>query len=388
MSKRKICIVITSRGNYAKMKSVIASILERDDLELQIIVAGGAVLDRYGNIARTMEANWGPEIIDRRIHYLVEGEDAVAMAKSAAMATNEFATAFENMRPDVVIVIADRYECLPIAMVASYMNIPVAHVEGGEVSGSIDESIRHAITKLAHLHFPATRDAAARIRRMGEEEHTIKVVGATSLDVIAALDLSDLSDVVQAQKDGKGVGPVLDLDQPYLVVIQHPVTTEYNANFQHVNETIEAVHDIAMPVIWLWPNMDAGADGVSKALRVWRENKRPAFLHMFKALPIELYAPLLHNAACLIGNSSSGIRESAFMGTPTVNVGTRQGGRERGHNVIDVDYDRRQIQDAVRRQIAHGRYAPDHLYGDGQSGKRIVEELAVFDFTLQKRIIY
>jgi UDP-hydrolysing UDP-N-acetyl-D-glucosamine 2-epimerase len=272
-------------------------------------------------------------------------------------------------------------------MTAVYMNIPVAHIEGGEVSGSIDESIRHAITKLAHVHFPATQDAAKRIERLGEDPNTIFTVGATSLDVIFSTDLKDLTDVIALQYS-EGLGPVIDLHQPYLVVIQHPVTTEYDQNFNNVNETIAAVEKIGINTIWIWPNMDAGSDGISKGIRLFLEQRNPEFVHFFKGLAIEYYAPLLKNAACLIGNSSSGIRESASLGVPVVNIGSRQCERNRGQNVLDVPYDRYAIIEAIRFQIRHGTYPMNPLYGDGKAGKRIVDVLKTMRFTLQKRITY
>lgn len=386
LSRRKICIIITTRGNYAKMKSVIENIQKNPHLELQLILGGGVILEKYGRILHSGDNINLP--VDRMIHFLLEGENPVTMAKSAGIAVTEFSTAFEDLKPDVVFVIADRFECLPIAMSACYMNIPVAHMEGGEVSGSIDESIRHSITKLAHLHFPTSKDAAERIERMGEDPAAIFPVGATSMDVIAGLDLDNLEPVRVYQKD-YGLGEMVDIEPGnYHIVIQHPVTTEYDDNFRNVNETIAAIDESKMPVVWIWPNMDAGSDGINKGIRFYREKKSPKNAHFFKSLPIELFAPLLKNAACIIGNSSSGIREAAFIGTPTVNVGTRQGGRERGRNVIDVGYDRNEIADAMDRQVDHGKYEPDYLYGDGKSGKRITDILKKYEFTLQKRITY
>ena len=382
---KRVCIIITTRGNYAKMKSVIAAIQESDCLELQVIVGGGAVLHKYGNILESIEAN-GIHV-DRTVHYLIEGENPTTMAKSAGLAITEFATVFGDLRPDVVVVIADRYETLSIAMAASYMNIPLAHVEGGEVSGSIDESVRHAVTKLAHLHFPATEGAANRIRKMGEDASTVFNVGCTSLDVIRELDLSDLSIVDEAQRKS-GLGPTIDLSDPYIVVIQHPVTTEYEDNLAHINETIQAIDRLKMNTIWIWPNMDAGADGISKGIRMFREKRRPQYVHFFKSLPIEAYAPLLKNARCIVGNSSSGIRESAFLGVPSVNIGTRQQGRERGRNVIDVAYDAEEIAQAVVKQVERGTYEPDFLYGNGEAGKKIVSIMERYEYRLQKSIVY
>jgi UDP-hydrolysing UDP-N-acetyl-D-glucosamine 2-epimerase len=382
---KKVCLVITTRGNYAKLKSVIDLIKDDSDMLLQIIVGGGALLPKYGNMSQSFIDN-GIKV-DRFIYFLVEGETPVTMAKSAGLAITEFSTAFENLCPDVVVVIADRFECLPVAMTAGYMNIPLAHVEGGEVSGSIDESIRHAITKLSHLHFPATKAAAKRIERMGEDPKTIFPVGATSLDVMASLKLDDIACIMEAQQE-IGVGAVVDLTKPYLVVIKHPVTTEYEKNLAHVNETIDAIKALKMNTIWIWPNMDAGSDGISKGIRVFREKEDADYVHFFKSLPIELYAPLLKNSACIVGNSSSGIREAAFLGVPSVNIGSRQRGRERGANVIDVDYDNKEIRRAIERQLDNGHYEPNYLYGDGKASKRIVKILRSFEFKIQKRITY
>ena len=382
---KKICIVITTRGNYAKMKSVIREIRKTDSLKLQLILGGSVILEKYGRIMDSLEEQIP---VDRIIHFVVEGETPVTMAKSAGLAVSEFSTAFESLKPDMVVVIADRFECLSIAMAASYMNLPVAHVEGGEVSGSIDESIRHAITKLAHLHFPATQEAAERIIRMGEDPGSVFAVGGTSLDVFAELDLTNL-DPIRTRQQTSGVGRPIDLSPgKYLIIIQHPVTTEYADNLVHINETIDAIDTLGMPTVWIWPNMDAGSDGISKGLRLFREHRQPEYVHFFKSLPIELFAPLLHNAACIVGNSSSGIREAAFLGTPSVNIGTRQAGRDRCPNVMDVGYDSKEIVQAIQRQINIGRYPADYRYGDGASGKKMVEILANFPFKLQKKITY
>jgi GDP/UDP-N,N'-diacetylbacillosamine 2-epimerase (hydrolysing) len=384
--KKKICVIITTRGNYAKMKSVMCCIETHPLLELQVILGGMVVLEKYGRILNTPG---GQELkVDRQIHFVIEGESPVTMAKSAGIAVSEFATAFENLKPDIVMVIADRFECLPIAMAASYMNIPVAHIEGGEVSGSIDESIRHSITKLAHVHFPASLGAASRIERMGEDPNTIHAVGATSIDVLSEITVEDLLPIKEFQKNW-GLGSNIPLiPGKFIIVIQHPVTTEYEKNYDNINETIKAIEDLKMPTAWIWPNMDAGSDGINRGIRWYRERNKPEHIHFFKSLPIELFGPLLNNTACIVGNSSSGIREAAFLGTPCVNVGTRQNGRERGRNVIDVGYDSQEILEAIGAQLAHGKFESDHIYGNGMSGNKIVDILSTIEFNMQKQITY
>ena len=325
--------------------------------------------------------------IDRSIYFLLEGDNPETIAKSAGLAVIDFTSAFETLKPDAVFVIADRFECLSIAMAAVYMNIPVIHLEGGEVSGSIDESVRHAITKLSHLHFPANASAARRIERMGEDVNTIYPVGSTSLDVIRQLDLDRLDPLIEIQ-GSTAAGRVIDYHEPYLVVIQHPVTTEYEHNLRHVNETIQAIADLKIPTVWIWPNIDAGTDAISQGLNAFQNDTKPAHVQFMSSLPIEQFAVLLKHSACFVGNSSCGIRETAFLGVPSVNIGSRQAGRERGQNVMDVDYRSDEIKAAVRRQIAHGHYEADFLYGDGHAGSKIVEILNHFEFDIQKQITY
>lgn len=380
---KRVCVVLTTRGNYAKMKSTMRAVQRHSGLALQMVVAGGILLPRYGDHARRIEADGFR--IDRRVHFLVEGDDLSAMTTSAGLATIEVGHALEELRPDVVVVIADRYEALSIALAAICLNIPIAHLEGGEVSGSIDESLRHAITKLAHLHFPANHDAADRLRRMGEANDAIFVTGTPSLDLLAELDLGDLSVLESAQKKS-GEGESVDFLSDYIVVSQHPVVTEYEEALRQIEETALAVETTELPAVWVWPNMDAGSEQIREAVRQFCAAHRG--MQHFSALPFEAYAVLLKNARCLLGNSSSGIRECAFIGVPVVNVGTRQAGRARGINVLDVPYERAAILTGIHRQLAHGPYPPDFLYGDGRAGERIAGILATYEFRRQKRIVY
>lgn len=381
--KRRVAIVLTTRGNYAKMKSTMRAVLNHPALELQVVVGGGIVLARYGDYAGIIEADGFR--IDRRVPFLSDGDTLGEMARSAGQATKGMAEAFEELRPDVVIVIADRYEALSVAHAALCMNIPIAHLEGGEVSGSIDESIRHAITKLAHIHFPATSSASDRIIRMGESSESVIVVGSPSLDLLSGLDLSDVSSLNAIHWiDGGDTSP--DFQKDYIVVSQHPVVTEYDDRSENMDETALAVRELGLPAVWVWPNMDAGSAEVTAGIRKFRTDH--ADIHHVASLPMELYAILLKNARCLVGNSSSGIRECEFLGVPVVNIGTRQQGRQRGANVMDVPYDRRAIIRTIHTQLAHGPYQSVHLYGDGRAGEKIANALARHDFRIQKRIAY
>jgi UDP-hydrolysing UDP-N-acetyl-D-glucosamine 2-epimerase len=296
-------------------------------------------------------------------------------------------TLFELLNPDVVITVGDRFETMATAVAAAYMNIPLAHTMGGEVTGTIDESIRHAITKMAHIHFPANQDSADRILRLGEEPNNVHVVGCPRIDLLAEV-LASAGELDAEWLDREGVGGHISTDEPFLLVSQHPVTTEYGQAERQITETLMALHELQMPAVMLWPNVDAGSEDVSRGMRKFRENYKPEYIRFYKNFPVETYLRLMRSAACLVGNSSASIREGAFVGTPAVNIGSRQDGRERAPNVVDVGHDRTAIADAIRRQVAHGRYAPAHLYGDGQAGMRIAEVLARTPLSVQKRIQY
>ena len=385
MSKRKICVVVTARPSYSRIRTALLAIRDRDDLELQLVVAASALLDRYGGAVQVIERD-GFDIAER-VYMVLEGENLVTSAKSTGIGLSELATVFDNHKPDAVVTIADRYETLATAVAASYMNIPVVHVQGGEVTGSIDEKVRHAVTKLSNLHLVATDQARARVMRLGEPEHTVMVTGCPSIDIAAEVADRPALDFDPFEKYG-GVGPKADLSGGYLVVMQHPVTTEHEEARAQVEETLHAVTDFDLPVLWFWPNVDAGSDGTSKGIRVFREREDPTNLHLFRNMYPEDFLRLLVNSRGIVGNSSVAIRECSFLGVPAVNIGTRQQGRERGANVIDVDHDRAVITDAIREHLRRGKAPTDHLYGDGQAGTRIAECLATSELSVEKKLTY
>jgi UDP-hydrolysing UDP-N-acetyl-D-glucosamine 2-epimerase len=381
---KKVCVVVGSRANYSSIKSAMRAVRGHPKLELQLVVGASALLDRYGTVADLIEQD-GFEA-DEKVFMLIEGETPGTMAKSTGLGLLELPTAFDRLRPDVVITVGDRFETIATALAASYMNIPLAHTMGGEVSGNIDESIRHAVTKFANLHFPASDDAAERIVRMGEDPASVHVVGCPRIDLAAevlAQPTDGLGDLLHF-----GVGGTFDLQSPFLLVSQHPVTTEYGDGERQITETLKAVQALDLPAIVLWPNADAGAEHIARGIRKFREHEDDSKLHFFKNLPADDYVRLMRKTACLVGNSSSAIREGAFIGTPAVNVGPRQDGRHRGSNVLDVDYDRAAIGDAVRSQVEHGPYESEPIYGDGHAGERIAEVLARNEISIRKRITY
>ena len=380
-SRRKICVVINSRANYSRIKSVLSGINKHPGLELQLIVGASALLYRFGNVQEIIESDGFK--INERVYLIVEGENPTTMAKSTGMAIMELATMFENLKPDIVVTVADRFETIATAIAASYMNIILAHTQGGEMTGSIDESVRHAVTKLSHIHFASTRMAAENIIMMGENPSNVYCTGCPSIDIIADRDLTTPLDIIESYG---GVGSKLYLDKPYLVVLQHPVTTEYGNGFNQINETLSAIERIGMQTVWLWPNVDAGSDDISKGLRMYRERVNPDYIHFFRNFPAEEYARLINNTKCLVGNSSSALREGAFLGVPSVNIGTRQQNREHGENVIHVDYNSDDIEEAIRRQVKNGKYDKSNLFGEGRAGEQIVDILSEVEVPIQKKL--
>ena len=386
MGIKKVCVFIGSRANYSSIKSAMRAIQNHPQLELQLIVGASAVLDKYGSVAELIKEDGF--LVSSSIHMLIEGETPVTMAKSTGLGLLEIPTILEQLKPDLVLVVGDRFEIMSAAIAAVYMNIPLAHTMGGEVTGTIDESIRHAITKFSHIHFPANRDSAERIINMGEVSKHVHVVGCPRVDIVAEVLKDDKRFSQSIFKEYGGVGKEFDINQPFLLVSQHPVTTEYGLGEHQISQTLMAVHEMNMPAIMIWPNADAGSEEISRGIRKFRENYKDNKIYFFKNLPMDVYIKLMEQTACLIGNSSSAIREGEFIGVPSVNIGTRQTGRERGENVIDVGYNKAEIINAIQSQIGHGKYQTQYIYGDGKSGERIAQILSTEKVEQQKRITY
>ena len=385
MEKRKICVVVTARPSYSRIRSALRAIQNHPELELQLVIAASALLDRYGMVVNRIRRD-GFEI-QAQVYMVVEGENLVTSAKTTGIGLMELATVFDNLKPDIVVTIADRYETIATAIAASYMNIPLAHVQGGEVTGNIDEKVRHAVTKLADYHLVATQKAAERVIKMGEDPGSVFVTGCPSIDIAAEVLKEPGLSLNPFEKYG-GVGADVDLSNGYLVVMQHPVTTEYEQARLHVTETLFAVNDLGLPALWFWPNADAGSDGTSKGIRSFRELHSPRNIHFFKDIPPDDFLRLIYHSQAIIGNSSVAIRECSFLGVPAINIGGREAGRERGPNVTDVDYDRLQIKQAVQNAIQRPRPAGVPLYGDGRAGEKIAKALSEVPLKFTKRLTY
>ena len=383
---RKICVVITARPSYSRIKTALQEIEKHPKLELQLVVTASALLKRYGDAITFIEED-GFDIA-ARIFSIVEGETLITSAKSTGMGIIELATCFDNLKPDTVITIADRYETLATAVAASYLNIPLIHIQGGEVSGSIDEKVRHSVTKLSDIHFVSTKKASERVMKMGEAKDRVYITGCPSIDIASEAVQVNSTNAFNPFEHYGGVGQQLELNNGYIVVLQHPVTTEHERALEQVNITLNAVKESGYPTLWFWPNIDAGSDFTSKGIRMFQGRNPDALIHFFRGMSPFDFINLINNSCAVIGNSSAGIRECSFLGVPVINIGNRQDGRERAGNVLDVGYDKDDILEAIETQISHGHYSPNYLYGDGKSGKKISELLVNIPLTFKKRLTY
>ena len=385
---QRICVVITARPSYARIKTALLAMSRKSDIDLKIIVGASGLLEKYGRVVDVIRADG--LTVDAEVFMVLDGDGPVVDAKTTGMGILEMASAFSKMKPDAVITIADRFETMATAIAASYMNIPLVHVQGGEITGSIDEKVRHAITKLADIHLTASRQARKRVINLGEKPESVFCTGCPSIDIVREVleveESQDLRAELMAQIR-KGVGADIDLDAPFIVAMQHPVTYEWREAGQQIDKTLAAIRDTGTNCFMFWPNVDSGSQVLSKSIRTFREKNDLTDFRFFRNLPPRLFLYLLKLSTCLVGNSSVGIREAAFLGLPVVNIGSRQLGRDRGANVVDVDYDVAQIALAIKNAMATPKWASDPIYGDGWAGQRIADLLAEVPLTTEKRLV-
>ncbi len=377
---RKVCVVLVDRANYGRLKPVMRAIADHPRLQLQVLAAGTMMLERFDLPVNVVREDGFP--VDGEIFIELEGSNPATMAKSVGFGLIEFASEFQRLKPDLVLLIGDRYEAVSAAIAAAYMNLCVAHVQGGEISGSIDESARHAITKFAHYHFPSTQRSAEYIIRMGEDPATVLGIGCPSSDIARDFDCTLRPEILNS----KGSGAEIDVTKPFQLVIFHPTTTEFGGEEKQIEQLLAALNEIAQPTALLWPNIDAGSNHVSKAIRRFRHNHKPEWLRTLINLSPEDYLKVLANASCAIGNSSSFVRDASYFGTPVVLVGKRQEGRESDEHVVRVRPIAEEIVSATHRQLFHGRYQPSTLYGTGDVSRRIADALATLTPYTQKRL--
>lgn len=383
---RKICVYVGSRANYASIKSAMRAIQSHPELKLQLMVGASAVEEKYGNVEKLINADGFQS--DFRFVSLVEGDSPYHMAVSSGQGHLRSADGLRDLNPDFLLVVGDRFDVIPVAMSALMMNIPIAHTMGGEVSGTVDESIRHALTKISHVHFAANDDAKKRIIKMGESAETVFNVGCPRMDIVREeLENDSITFLRQFFKTRDDMA-AFDFAKPFFVVSQHPITTEYGSNGGYVESILKSLQPFALPTILLLPNSDAGGSEIRDVVERFKKEHRPEWMHIFENLPMPAYIHLMNATRALIGNSSSGLREGAFIGTPVVNIGARQNARLYGSNVIQCEPVVREISSAIDQLCAQGKLKPNYLYGDGFTGNKIAEVLSSIQVKVQKVIQY
>jgi UDP-N-acetylglucosamine 2-epimerase (non-hydrolysing)/GDP/UDP-N,N'-diacetylbacillosamine 2-epimerase (hydrolysing) len=381
--KRKISVIASSRATYGYKRKIIGLIQKSHKLELQLIVTGMHLLKEYGLSIREIEADGFP--ITAKVEMMIMGDTPTAWAKSIGVEIESLAQVLSMTAPDLVLVTGDRAEMFAAAITASYMNIPVAHIQAGDVSGHIDGSVRHAITKLSHIHFASCDDSALRVKKMGEEPWRIFNVGAPQLDSIIHDEKLSKQELNQALD--------IDLGQPTILVIQHPVLSEIRHAKRQMKETMAAVSQIKAQTLIIYPNMDSGGIGIIEAIRAYE--KFP-FIHTYKNIERNVFISLLKEVSVLVGNSSCGIIEAPSFKLAAVNIGSRQHGRLQAQNVMNVPYNRREIKKAIQQALFDADFKEKlkkcvNPYGDGKSSERIVkllEQIKIDKRLLDKKMEY
>lgn len=379
--KKKICISLVDRANYGRLKPLIFKLKEDGSFKIQIICSGAMLIGKYGTSINTLKKD-GLKI-EQRIYSEIDGSQNLTMAKSIGLTTLEYSTVLEKLNPDYFLLIGDRYQALGSAIAAAYQNIPIIHLQGGEETGTMDQYARHCITKLSHLHFPATKKARKNIIKLGEDSKHVFNFGCPSGDMILKGKNKDIPKVINKI----GVGSLIDFKKPYFTVVFHPDTINFKNRKKEINEVLLALNTIKQQTIWLWPNIDAGSDYFSLKIRQFREKYKPKWLRLIKHLEPEDYINLLRNSKCLIGNSSSFIRDSSFMGVPSIVIGKRQIKREHAKNVINIECKINKIVSAINNH-SRKKFKSSKLYGDGNSSKKIIKQIKKFKPNLQKKLNY
>ena len=390
MKIKKIVLVVFSRANYSTIKGILAEIKKDKKIKYILIVGSSAIIDKYGSILKIIKND------GYKAHYLLQNQiertTTKSMVKTTGLALFELPEILEKENPDMVFTVGDRHETISTAIAASYMNIPLAHTMGGEVTGSIDESIRHAITKLAHVHFVANQDSYNRVVKLGENKSRVFNVGCPRIDSVDNILKSYKPKKCFKEISKRGSGPLNNIihTDEYIVLLYHPVTTEYHENHKNFENVLDAFLSINIKKkIILWPNADAGADQISRIIRVKKEKNLLDNVKFFKNLPIELYVPLIHRAKCLVGNSSSAIRDGAYIGVRSVNIGNRQSGRLIGPNIISCSYSKKKIIKSINLQIKKKRATQSSIYGKPGAAKKIIKILnKIKEIKIQKKISY
>jgi UDP-hydrolysing UDP-N-acetyl-D-glucosamine 2-epimerase len=371
--KRTIAVITSSRADYGHLYWPVKDLSAHPDVDLQLVVMGSHLAPTFGETALGIERDEVP--IAARVECLLNSDTDIGMAKTIGVAALGLADTLGKMRPDLLLLIADRYEMLAPASVALALRIPIAHIEGGEISqGAIDDAVRNALTKMSHIHFTSTHRARQRVIAMGEEPWRVHRAGAPSLDHLRRSQLLSRDKIEQRLQ--------IDLNQPTILVSYHPVTILRETTAE-MDALFTALADDEYQILFCYPNSDAGSHQIIARTRSSLHGRKHR--KIFTNLDPITYWSLLRHVDALVGNSSSGIMESGSFALPTVNIGLRQQGRERARNILDAPPDPAEIREklavacseAFRRSLA----GMENLYGDGHAAEKIVEVLTTVPIT-------
>ena len=381
--KRKIAVIASSRATYGYKKKIIDLIRRSPRLKLQLVVTGMHLLKEYGLSVREIEKDG--HVAVAKVEMMVGGDTPSAWTKSIGLEIVNLAQVFSMLKPDILLLTGDRAEMFGAAVAAAYMNIPIAHIQAGDVSGHIDGAVRHAITKLSHIHFPACEDSARRVEKMGEESWRIFNVGAPQLDSILyepKLGRNELNKKLD-----------IDLGKPTILVIQHPVLVEVDRAYDQMRETMKTVADLGIQTVVIYPNVDAGGLEVIRAVQDFGDLP---YVNTYRNLERKIFTSLLKEVSVIVGNSSCGILEAPSFKLGAVNIGNRQSGRMQANNVIDVPHNWRDIRAGIKKILYDKEFKRKlsncvNPYGDGHSSVRIVkilEKVKINRKLLDKKITY
>lgn len=379
---KKIAYISGTRADFGLMTSVLKAIEGSNKLKLQLYATGMHLMPQFGNTIEYMKEQF-PDT--KAIPAIFTSDDRIGMVRFASDFLKEAVNILSQDKPDLVLVLGDRIEMICVALAALYLGIPSAQLHGGDKTGTIDEISRHAITKLVSLHFAATEDSASRIKKMGEEDWRIHIVGAPTLDTILNGKLPNRDELFR--KLG------LSSEEKNILVTQHPVSEKISEAGHQMEETLEAVEGFKLPVVIIYPNADAGGQEMIKVIERRRNN--PLF-HIFPNIVYEDFLALEKESAVMVGNSSAGIIEAASFRLPVVNIGERQNGRLQNKNIINVGYNKSEIINAIRKSLQDDQYLDTlrgikNLWGDGKTGIKVVnilEDLEINQKLLSKQITY
>lgn len=363
---RKILYITGTRADYGLMRSVLLKIKNNPNMELELVVTGMHLMNEFG---MTINEIKNDKFKINVVNAVFEEDDKYSMAKFIGIFIQLLTDLVKKIKPDIILLLGDRGEMLAGAIVGAYLNIPTAHLHGGEITSTVDEYTRHAITKMVNIHLPATTKSAERIINMGENPDYVFVVGAPGLDGLINIDSIKKEDITSKYD--------LNLSNPILLVLQHPVTLECEESSKQMLETINALRDLNYQTILIYPNADAGGKEIIKVIKQY---SNLPFLKTFKSIPREDFLSLMSIADVIIGNSSSAIIEAPSFKLPAVNIGSRQKGRERSSNVINVDYDSEEIKNAVQKALFDKKFKNQlnkskNPFGDGSTSSRVVKIL-------------